>query len=135
MTQQTIDQQQVADLFNGVTKACGKAGTGKRKQIQVPAAAVAGAGPMATAVSQSSTCIASESASEKTATVRIPSDLAVRATRRAISPRFAMSSVFIMPRDYQQPSRRASVSINHAFCAFDHEHDIDGSCLTHGCPD
>ena len=45
---------------------------------------------MDTASSASRTCRAFASASEWTATVRIPSRRAVRMTRQAISPRFAM---------------------------------------------
>ena len=42
------------------------------------------------ASSQEATCSESASASEYTATVRMPSRLAVRATRQAISPRLAI---------------------------------------------
>src|SRR3954466_15098033 len=47
---------------------------------------------MGTASSQAATCAAFASAAEYTATVRMRSRRAVRATRQAISPRFAMSS-------------------------------------------
>src|ERR1700737_268784 len=49
----------------------------------------AGAGPMPTDSSASSTCAASRSASEYTATVPIPMRRAVLMTRHAISPRLA----------------------------------------------
>ena len=51
-----------------------------------------GAGPMRTASSQAATWGMSASASEKTATVAMPSRRAVRAMRTAISPRLAISS-------------------------------------------
>src|SRR5690242_952032 len=47
---------------------------------------------MCTASSHAATCAAPASASEYTAKVRIPRRRAVRATRQAISPRFAISS-------------------------------------------
>ena len=51
------------------------------------------AGPRRTATSASRTCRASTSASEYTATERMPSWRNVRITRHAISPRFATSTV------------------------------------------
>src|SRR5690349_21466079 len=45
---------------------------------------------MHTSSSAKRTCSDSRSASEKTATVRMPSSLQARITRRAISPRFAI---------------------------------------------
>src|SRR6187399_731473 len=48
---------------------------------------------MCTASSQAATCAAWASASEYTATVPMPIRRAVRATRQAISPRFAISSL------------------------------------------
>ena len=50
----------------------------------------AGAGPIGQASSQASTWAACASASEYTATVRIPRRLAVAAMRQAISPRLAI---------------------------------------------
>ena len=54
---------------------------------------------MQTASSAKRTCAARASASECTATVRMPSSRHARAIRTAISPRFAMSIFLNMPRE------------------------------------
>src|SRR5215212_10614031 len=56
---------------------------------------VAGGGPMQTVSSASRTCIASASAVECTATVRMPISWQARWMRSAISPRLAISSFWI----------------------------------------
>src|SRR6185436_20973470 len=63
---------------------------------------------MGYASSAISTCGASRSASEKTATVAIPCSRQARITRTAISPRLAMSSFLMVvvtgrPRSYGTP--------------------------------
>ncbi len=69
-------------------------GAGLLRQLEDPVAAQVGLDSRSRARRQassaSSTCGAPRSASEKTATVRIPSSRQARRTRRAISPRFAM---------------------------------------------
>src|SRR5690606_30951990 len=69
----------------------------------------AGAGPMRTLRSASSTCGAEASASLYTATLRMPSARSVRMMRRAISPRFATSTVgkSVGPGDRVEPATAA----------------------------
>src|SRR6187549_417472 len=62
---------------------------------------------MCTASSHAATWAAPASASEYTATVRIPIRRAVRATRQAISPRFAISSFENTGLLLGRPGRRA----------------------------
>ena len=72
-------------------------GTGAPRRLEdarpVEVALAGRGGPIGTATSARETCGAPRSASENTATLRMPSSRQARITRTAISPRFAMSKV------------------------------------------
>src|SRR5688572_18260551 len=97
---------------------------------------------MCTASSQAATCAACASASENTATVRTPRRRAVRATRQAISPRFAISSLAnIEGLLLGRPGRRAFLEeCRDAFPAFGRDANVGDALrgggeqhVIHGC--
>src|SRR5690606_17254750 len=98
----------------------------------------AGAGPMWTASSASRTCSARASASEWTATVAIPSRLAVRMIRQAISPRLAIRILLnIAPSLLVRDPRRVQDSRPPALHSLAASAAVRGrrySCKVHGSP-
>src|SRR5690606_31054818 len=82
---------------------------------------------MQTASSASRTCIRSRSALEYTATVRMPSSRQARSTRRAISPRLAMTTFSSMANPRSDDGEQWLVVL-HRLAVF-HQDRLDGAEL------
>src|SRR3977135_71709 len=88
---------------------------------------------MHTLSSESRTCMASASAVECTATVRMPSSLQARSTRKAISPRLAIRILSNMQSSFDDHQRFAEL---HRLAVLDQDLDhpagARGGYLVHG---